>query len=179
MALEWLKSILGDSYTDDIDKKVSAEIGKSFVTKTDFNALNESKKTLEKTVSERDGQLDQLKKLEPEKLQAEITRLQGENTAAKAKYDDDLKQFKKDTLLEAKLLKEGAINSKAVKALLDHSKIALDGENLIGIDDQLKSLKESEKWAWNAEPEVPGAGGNPAGAGTQPKTPLPSGTVIF
>lgn len=177
--LEWLKSILGDSYTDEIDKKVSTEIGKSFVAKADFNALNETKKTLEGTISERDSQLEALKKLEPEKLQAEITRLQSENTAAKTKYDDDLKQFKKDTLLEAKLLKEGAINTKAVKALLDHSKIALDGENLIGIDDQLKSLKESEKWAWNTAPGVSGEGGNPAGPETEPKTPLPSGTVIF
>lgn len=28
MALEWLKGILGDKYTEDIDKQVSAEIGK-------------------------------------------------------------------------------------------------------------------------------------------------------
>ena len=27
--LEWLKEILGDSYTEEIDKKVSAEIGKA------------------------------------------------------------------------------------------------------------------------------------------------------
>ena len=31
MALEWLKGILGDKYTEDIDKQVSAEIGKAFV----------------------------------------------------------------------------------------------------------------------------------------------------
>ena len=29
--LEWLKNILGDSWTEDIDKKISAEIGKFFV----------------------------------------------------------------------------------------------------------------------------------------------------
>ena len=29
MAIEWLKTILGDSYTEDIDKKVSDEIGKA------------------------------------------------------------------------------------------------------------------------------------------------------
>lgn len=29
MALEWLKGILGDKYTEDIDKQVSAEIGKA------------------------------------------------------------------------------------------------------------------------------------------------------
>ena len=43
--LEWLKTILGDSYTEEIDKKVSAEIGKGFVSRTDFNAKNEELKT--------------------------------------------------------------------------------------------------------------------------------------
>ena len=50
--LDWLKAILGDSYTEDIDSKVSAEIGKGFVSRTDFNTLNETKKALEKTVSD-------------------------------------------------------------------------------------------------------------------------------
>lgn len=49
--LEWLKTILGDTYTEDIDKKVSDEIGKQFVSRTDFNTLNETKKTLENTVN--------------------------------------------------------------------------------------------------------------------------------
>lgn len=49
--LEWLKTILGDTYTEDIDTKVSDEIGKLFVSRTDFNTLNETKKTLENTVN--------------------------------------------------------------------------------------------------------------------------------
>ena len=35
--LEWLKSILADSYTEEIDKQISQEIGKNFVSKADFN----------------------------------------------------------------------------------------------------------------------------------------------
>ena len=44
MALEWLKTVLGDAYTEDIDKSVSAEIGKGFVARSDYNALNKTKK---------------------------------------------------------------------------------------------------------------------------------------
>ena len=47
--LEWLKAILGDGYTEEIDRKISAEIGRGFVSKSDFNAVNEAKKALEKT----------------------------------------------------------------------------------------------------------------------------------
>lgn len=39
--LSWLKEILGDSYTEDTEKKISQEIGKNFVAKADFNAKND------------------------------------------------------------------------------------------------------------------------------------------
>ncbi len=38
--LEWLKEILGDGYSEDVDKQVSAEIGKRFVSKNDFDTKN-------------------------------------------------------------------------------------------------------------------------------------------
>lgn len=58
--LNWLKTILADAYTDDIDKKVSDEIGKNFVARADFNSLNAQKKSLEDTLKERDGQIEKL-----------------------------------------------------------------------------------------------------------------------
>lgn len=40
MALDWLKPILGDTYSDELDGKISAEIGKHFVSREDFNVKN-------------------------------------------------------------------------------------------------------------------------------------------
>lgn len=37
--LEWLKAILGDSYTEEIDKKISDEIGKGFVPRAELAQL--------------------------------------------------------------------------------------------------------------------------------------------
>ena len=37
--LEWLKEILGDGYTEEIDGKVSAEIHREFVAKAEFERL--------------------------------------------------------------------------------------------------------------------------------------------
>ena len=59
--LDWLKEILGESWTEEIDKKVSDEIGKGFVSRSDFNTKNEELKTAKSTLKERDGQLEQLK----------------------------------------------------------------------------------------------------------------------
>ena len=60
--LEWLKNILGEAYTDEVDAKVSAEIGKNFVSKADFNQVNTAKKKAEDDVKARDQQLEDLKK---------------------------------------------------------------------------------------------------------------------
>lgn len=178
MALDWLKTILGDTYSEDIDKKVSSEIGKAFVARSDFNALSDTKKSLETQIGERDKQLDELKKVDAAGLQAEIARLQGENTKAKTDFDVQLKGIKLKAALEARLAKEKAVDVTAVSALLDHSKISLDGENLIGVDDQIKALRDSKKWAFESS-DVPGAGGNPPPGGDPGKTPLPKGTVVF
>ena len=161
--LEWLKTILGDAYDEDIDKKVSAEVGKAFVARADFNALNDAKKGLEEAVKDRDKQMDELKKVDPAELQNQIKKLQDDNAAAQKAYDDQVKQLKIDSLLESRLLKEGAVNTKAVRALLDASKIAIDGENLVGIDDQLTKLKETEKWAFSPAPAGGKSGGRQGG----------------
>ena len=69
--------------------------------------------------------------------------------AAKAeKLEGDLANIKLDHALDGYLAKAGAVNTKAVKALLDMSKIKLDGDNITGHEEQVTALKESEKWAF-------------------------------
>ncbi len=92
--LEWLKTILGDTYTEDIDKKVSDEIGKQFVSRTDFNTLNETKKTLENTVNT-------LKQQNGDNEALQNTIRDHENTIAQLKKDAE--NTKKLHALEAEL----------------------------------------------------------------------------
>lgn len=152
--LEWLKTILGENYTEDIDKKVSAEIGKSFVSKTDFNTLNQTKKTLEEDIKTRDGQLEKLKEVDVDELEQTITTLQTQNKTDKDNYEEKIKQMQIDNAVEKALIEAKAKNVKAVKALLDLDKVKLDGETVIGLTDQLKTLRESEdsKFLFNTEP---------------------------
>ena len=60
--MDWLKDILGDAHTEDIDKKIASYIGKNFVSKADFRAESDKVKDLEGQIAERDGQLEELKK---------------------------------------------------------------------------------------------------------------------
>jgi len=166
--LEWLKTILGDTYTDDIDKKVSTEIGKGFVAKTDFNAANEAKKTLEGQITERDKQIKGFEKLagDNEALKTQLTAAQEANKTAKTEYDSNLKKLTISSRIETVLLGAKARDVKAARALLDESKISVDGENVLGLNDQLDSLKKDKAWLFgedkpNPNPPAPGDGEPP------------------
>ena len=138
--LDWLKPILGDNYTEEIDKAVHAELGKHFVTKADFNAANESKKNAQDAVTERDRQIEEPKKVDATQLQAEITRLQTENTAIVF-----------DTALSSALLGAKAKNVKAVSALLNRDGLKFEDGKITGLDEQLKKVKEENAYLFESE----------------------------
>lgn len=151
--LDWLKPILGDKYTDDIDTKISAEIGKNFVTKSDFNQTNEAKKKAEADIKARDAQLEQLKTAtgDVDALKAQIAELQQQNATAKTEYEAQLNQMRVDNLVETALTAAGAKNNVAVKALLAEfladAKISADG-TIKGLVAEIDKLAKAEDTAF-------------------------------
>ncbi len=139
-----------------------------YIPKARFDQVNDTKKQLEKDIATRDKQIDDLKKVDAAGLQAEITRLQGENKTAKEKYEADMKAL---TLANAlKLALTGKTHDPDIVAgLLDKTKIELDDNGNVksGLDDQLKSLKESKAFLFveekkKEEPEFQFKGFKPA-----------------
>lgn len=127
--------------TEELAQKVAdafAEYLKGFIPKSRFDEVNEAKKKLEQD-------LEALKKIDAEGLQAEIERLQKENEATKEKYEAELKQIRINNAVERALIASKAKNIKAVKALLDLENVELDEDgNIKGLDKQIKKLQESE-----------------------------------
>ena len=164
--LEWLKAILGDSYTEEVDKKISAEIGKGFVAKADFNAANEAKKTLEKTLVERDKQLETLKNStgNSEELKKTIEELQKSNAEQLKAHQAEIAQLKLDNAVDAALAAVGAKNVKTVKALLDLTKIKQSEDGALnGLNEQLEAVRKSDGYLF-AEKEQPSFKGFQPGA---------------
>ena len=184
--LEWLKTILGDRYTDEIDQKVSAEIGKGFVSKTDFNAAKAELKTARETITERDTQLETLKKStgDVDALKNQIIQLQKDNKNAEAAHAAEMTRLRIDTAVEQALTAAGARNNTAVKALMtDFLKGAKLGEDgtVAGLSDAVKKLSEDTGTAFlfggKSDKPLPGAvpafpGRNGAAAGTQTDEPV-------
>ena len=151
--LEWLKNILGEAYTDEVDAKVSAEIGKNFVTKADFNQVNAAKKRAEDDVKTRDQQLETLKEStgDTAALQEQITTLQTQNAEAKKTYEAELARVRLDGAVEAALTAAGAKNNTAVKALLaDFLKDAkLDDSGAVkGLAAEIDTLAKADATAF-------------------------------
>lgn len=72
------------------------------------------------------------------------------------KADNKVKQNNFDNKLELKLMSK-EINAKDVidiKANLDMSKISLEGENFIGLDEQINNLKKNKDYLFNKEETV-------------------------
>src|SRR5699024_2964751 len=135
------------------------------------DGLESQIKDLDEQIKERDKQLKDLgeKAKDSEELTAEIDRLKEENEDATNKLKEKLNKQAFDFSLEKALGKAGAKNPKAVKALLDTESIKLDGETLLGLDDQLKALQESDGYLFG-EDEPPGLKGrkpNEGGTNTQ------------
>lgn len=49
------------------------------------------------------------------------------------------------------LLKGGAMNNKAIKALLDMDAIKYENDNLVGLEEQLKALRETDVYLFKSE----------------------------
>lgn len=127
MKLQWLKDILGDVYTEDMDTKVCQALGERFVARTDFNDKNAKLKEMEtevaqlkETVKTRDTQLDELKKSAGDNadLKKQIEDLTQKNKDDKAAYDKELAAVRLMAAADAELTAAGARNTTAVKAVL-------------------------------------------------------------
>lgn len=152
---------------DDVIEKVMTENGKDI---NELKSAAETSKTtladLQKQISERDKQLDTLKTSsgDNEVLKKQITDLQEANKTAKTEYDTSLKKITLGSKIETALLGAKAKNTKAVRALLDESKISLDGENVLGLKEQLEQVQKDNPYLFGdtqVQNPPPPAGGTP------------------
>ena len=97
---------------------------KNYIPKTRFDEINNANKELKQQLTDRDQQLEELKKSagDNQELQKQIQELQKANETTTADYERKLKQVKLDAAVELALTNSKAKNTKAVRALLDLEK---------------------------------------------------------
>ena len=168
-----LSEILGDSFTkipENIQKKykdIDLVDSKNYVEKTELNTVNNSIKDYKKQLKDRDKQLEDLKEKAKgnEELTAEIEKLKEENKNAAKDYEAKIEKLNFDTKLDKALTGAKAKNPKTVKALLNLENLKLNGEDIIGLKEQLEGLKESDGYLFDENSTETNSNAGPGGTG--------------
>ena len=146
------EDLIAMGLTEDQAKKVMDSLDGNFVTKARFNEVNEENKTLKQSVADRDKQLEDLKKSSGDnaELKKQIETLQQQNADQKKVHDAEMAQLKLDNAIDAALTAAGAKNIKAVRAMIDTSKMKLGEDGTIeGLPDAIKAVQKSDSYMFN------------------------------
>lgn len=154
--MEWLKELLknaGIENVEDLESKISKEIPKYFKPAKEFNDINEKLKLAE---GENKTLKDDKQKIEDEYNNFKKGAISQADYEAKKKEIEDnskaeIEQVRLDSKIDLAINNAKAKNVKSVKANLDLDKIKLDGEKLLGFDDQIEALKKSDAYLFDIE----------------------------
>ncbi len=168
-----LKELLGEDLYDQVKEKLGdtevivVDPNDPMIPKRRLDEVIAERNRYKELVEERDAQLADLKAgaKDNEVLKAQIAELQAKNKQATEDYEKQLKDQRFAFAIERAVAKADARNVKAVMALLDKTKISLDGENLLGFDEQIAALKESDPYLFGVDLK----GRMPEGTGKPPQ----------
>ena len=143
-------------FTEEQAKKAadaSAEELKGYVEKQKFDTVSEENKNLKTTVKENATQLESLKRSagDNEELKTQIANYQADIAKKEQEYQEQLKDLQLSNAI--KLAVAGKVQDEdIVSNLIDKSKLILgDDGKVTGLDEQLKTLKESKTFLFKTE----------------------------
>lgn len=124
-----------------------------YIAKATYDEVVEEKKRLEKDLSDRDAQLETMKKSvgDNEELKKQITDLQDQNKKQAAEHKQAMDDMKMSNAIR-QAIGSSAQDADLVAGLIDRKKLILgDDGKVTGLDEQLKTLKESKKFLFKPE----------------------------
>lgn len=168
--MEFLKDVLGEELYGQVADKLKAtdiklaDLSKGeYVAKGKFTDLEAKYSTLEQTAKDYNDQITELSKEDAKGLKAKLEAVTKERDEKQKEFDAKLAKIEFNSKLDAELSKAKVRNPKAAKALLNLENVKLDGEQFLGLNDQLTALKESDGYLFNDSTNT-GGGANPANA---------------
>jgi len=157
--MEWLKELLKDAgieNVDDLESKIAKELPKHFKPAKEFNDINEKLKLAE---GEKKTLEDDKKKIEDEYNNFKKGSISQEDYEAKKKEIEtnskaEIAKVRLESKIDLAINNAKAKNVKSVKANLELDKIKLDGDKLLGFDDQIEALKKSDAYLFEIDNKV-------------------------
>ena len=145
-ALTWEQ--LEEKLKDNKEVKIANLAAGSYVDKRKYDdkvaelgTANDTIKGLKETVAKFDG--------------VDVDKLKKDASDWETKYNTDIAAVKLDSAVNMALVEAKAKNPKLAKAALDMSVIKMDGDNLLGLTEQLDKLKESDGYLFEEQKKDP------------------------
>ncbi len=149
MKREFLEEMKLDKETID---KIMAENGKDIeAEKTKLTTQKAELDGIKTQLTEANKQIESFKGMDIEGIKKAADDWKVKAETAQTEAEKQIAKIKLENALEIALVSSKAKNTKAVKALLDVDKIKLDGDKLLGLDDQLTNLKKDSAYLFDAE----------------------------
>lgn len=147
MKRDFLKNL---GLEDEVINKIMDEAGK------EVTGLKTQIANLQDDLSVKDGVIEtknsKIKELEGVDIEALKT---AEYERGKAEGNAEVEKFKFNTALDSALKNAKVKDSKTISGLLDMGKIKLENEQIVGLDEQLKTLKESHDYLFDNDGKTP------------------------
>lgn len=171
-----IKDLLGELYTPEIaakldGKQIAVVNDGSYIPRAKLKEAADEAKELKRQLQERDTQLETLKTKAAgnEDLLKQINDLKTANQQVQTEWETKLAAQTKGHAIDRAIAEAKGKNPKAIKALLDLDKVSLDGENIIGLKEQLEALQTNDAYLFDdGKPGPVGVGTNPPGGGNKP-----------
>ena len=126
-----------------------------YVKKSDYAVLEAERDSLLTQQNKQKAQLDKLKSqvADNKEVKEQLDELQRVSAADKEKYEGEISSLKLTYAINDALKTAKSRNNKAVMALLDYDKLAIDGDKVRGLDEQIKDLQESNSFLFELAPK--------------------------
>lgn len=141
---------LEEKLKDNKEIKLANLASGGYVDKKKYDDLSVDYTTAQNTIT---GLKDTVAKFDG----VDVEKLKQDAKDWETKYNTDIAAAKLNNAVDLELVARKAKNPKLAKAALDMSIIKLDGETLIGLNEQLDKLQESDSYLFEADEAASGA----------------------
>ena len=147
---------LEEKLKDNKEVKLANLASGNYVDKKKFDDKVSELGTANQTITDLQNAAKKFDGVDIDKLKTDFANLE-------TKYNTDIEAMKVSSMAKDEIIKSKAKNPAMVLKLLDMSAVKRDGDKLIGLSDQLDTLKKSDAYAFDLEEEPKGPTVNTGG----------------
>ena len=160
MALKWAKELLVDAYTEDLERKLEAQIGEDYAPKADLEAAAAKAAGLEEQLADATAQIEKFDGLDADQIKAQIADYKARAEAAEKDRDEKLAEAAFDAKLGDALREAKAKNPRLARAALDLESLRRSKNQDADIAAAIEAVRKSDAYLFGAaEAEPAPAGG--------------------